>query len=866
MPYSSPDTGSVNWLGFHSPYFNPVSQAAVGSSFESTRPLHTLLAPRGDTPAREPTTLWLWRTADTLHVKARCETAAMDRVRTLAARTTPQPRDTWGYDAIELQIDVNRTRSQYCHFILPPDGHAITYRGFSNRQKQGWHPSFHYTVTLEPDAWTIEAAFPFATLGHTPADGDTWGFNVMRVNANEPGGYVQWAPTFGEALCPERFGIIQFAGTAGDRPTETAAYARRTRDWLECFRTTINGIREPDALQALGIADWSAWGDYIARRPTPLPVRWDDVHPGREGIPANDIPMLMRMTQRIMDTVPGWTQDPPDPAAFSAEPLEVLGDAYLLTGDRRYVEVFERALQIHARRTRMIMEQVDNPHALNYKTNPYHDSQIVRAEMLAYTYLNMRQAGLSPETHAAMMWTILRSCRFAAFNISGDYHYGNHQMYESGGLGAVAALFPEFPENDAWAQVASRSIRLHLERELYPDGGYRERCGYHSVAMSFAMHAVATIRANHVESRFPDLMNPDTLGRMEHMHDWDLAMLTPDGSMPAFGDCGANTHLRFMRRGSAIFNRADLAWPLRQLAPALIPADIEPRQPDYTSVSLDSHFTVMRDGWSPDAFYLAIDHGPLGGQHSHLDTLGFVAYAHGKPLALDSGIGVSYEDPRYVTWFRSLRAHNIIVIGDIEGEKVAERRFWNPGPDRDIAGFRSHAYEHALGVIQDRTIHFIKGLGWFIHDRLTAPKTINLAEYPIEWLLHTPYDLKPAGSGILQGADAEGGLLVVAGNPDALEAPRLEKLPSAYPLPENRAMRLWDIGRQPDKPDMAQRITPSITNLTWRRKPQSGHEAIFAMFLLPYRGAAPTIRLTETKDGWTLHLNQGQPIHFPDKR
>ena len=600
------------------------------------------------------------------------------------------------------------------------------------------------------------------------------------------------------------------------------------------------------------MADWDAWGEYVAKRAAPLPLRWDGIVPGTDGIPEDTRELVMEMAATLVEQIAGWSADTPEPTAISIEPLEVLGDAYLLTGDRKYVASFEAALSVHNRRLKQILAGITDTcgSGLHHSINPYYDSQIIRAEMLAYTYLNMRNAGLSPRTHATMMWTILRGGRFAAFNVATAYTYGNHQVYESAGLAAVAALFPELPESDTWASVASRSIRMHLERELYPDGGYMERCGYHCVALSFTMHAVATIRANDVECRFPELMNPDILGRLRKMHEWMLFMTAPDGRMPAFGDAGASANLRFFERGAAVFSMSELAWPLSFLAPAMIPPGITPREPNRTSVALDSQFTVMRDGWSPDSFFMVVDHGPLGGQHSHLDTVSFVAYAHGRPVAVDTGIGTTYEDPRYTTWFRDLRAHNVVAIDDLESEKVAERTLWQPGDDRDILGMRSRAYEGALGVRHDRTITFVKGTGWLILDELVAAEGDDLGAHKIDWLLHTPYELTDEGGGILHGAATGGGLLLLAGRPGELEAPVLEKKPASLPPPETLTMRQWDASRRYGKVSVR-----DITSLSWRQQGVSGNRCRFTIFLLPYQGERPEAHLEQTPDGWTLSVD-----------
>jgi len=375
--------------------------------------------------------------------------------------------------------------------------------------------------------------------------------------------------------------------------------------------------------------------------------------------------------------------------------------------------------------------------------------------------------------------------------------------------------------------------------------------------MDFTMQAAASIRANHSESRFPELMDSQTLGILERMYEWLLCMTTPEGALPTFGDYGAHSQIRFLHRAAEFFARPDFAWPVRQLAPDLLPAAAEVSLPGQESVSMAvSGFTLMRDGWGVDSLYMAVDHGPLGGQHSHADNMGFVAYAHGQPIALDSGIGTTYSDPRYRTWFRKIRAHNVVVVDDTEPEKVAERTLWHSGQHAEFLEMQSRGLEHALGVWHDRRIVFVKGLGWLIHDRLYSPEDGGLPDRQVDWLLHSPLDLSPDGPGVLHGAFPEGGLLVLAAQPEELEAPRLEQFPASVSVPEARAMRLTDAARE-----FGDRLVRDITCLALRKKPTTA-PIEFAVFLLPYRGNRPDARFVAIDRGWELSLADGCTFRF----
>jgi len=809
------DTLSADWLGFPCSFTQPASSAVAPGA------LGQLMNGDGNDVAVEATEVAVWRDERALRLRARCAAADMGRVRELAERKPAYGRDDWGNDALEVQIDPGLTRVEYLHFILPPTGVPVTLRGYNNRQEQGWHPEFDFHVTLEDDAWVVEAAFPFAILGQTPAAGDIWGLNVMRVNPVEPGGYVQWAPTFGDALRPELFGTLHFSwdrrrpapAIPGDRQAQISAYILRDHERLVYFRAHINTITDAQVLEALTMPDWAAWGAYLAGRERPLPMRWDGVTP--EEIPEIDQPIALGHAEKLVEEIAGWEAGQPE--AFSLERLEPLGDAWLLTGDRRFVEAFERAVAIHGPLLRGILAQTDDLHGhVGSARHPYHDYQITRAAVAAYVYLTMRDAVLSPETHATMLWTMLRAGRFAAFNISTTYNYGNHQIYESSALATLAALFPEFPESDEWAQIASRAIRLHLQREVYPDGAYLERCGYHWVAMNTIVQALAAVRANGQEARFGDLVAADTLDALARMHEWLRQMLAPDGAIPAFGDFSANPMRRDLRRGAAIFNRPEL------------------RQPPTASISLPSHFTVMRDG----DLWMAVDHGPLGGQHSHVDTMGFIAYAFGRPVALETGIGATYDDPRYLIWYRDIRAHNVVAIGDVEPEKAVELTAWRPGEEEDVLSMRSHAYQHAYGIVHDRTIHFIKGAGWIIHDRLSG----NIDGRQLDWLLHTPLALEVLAPGVLTGD----GLLILAGNPEVLESPVLKQVPASVPDPAVAEWRLWDASKRSGTGSIRE-----VTQLTWRQT-GTGETTEFVIALVPFQGKRPDARLVKSGDEWEL--------------
>jgi hypothetical protein len=167
----------------------------------------------------------------------------------------------------------------------------------------------------------------------------------------------------------------------------------------------------------------------------------------------------------------------------------------------------------------------------------------------------------------------------------------------------------------------------------------------------------------------------------------------------------------------------------------------------------------------------------------------------------------------------------------------------------DMVRCRSHAYEHALGVLHTRTFFFLKGAGWVIHDRLTGPASFDFARHRLDWVLHTPYALTPEKQGILHGTAPGGGLVVLAGCPEELHPPIQEQKPASLPPRQVVQMRLWDAGRL-----FGRQFTPKISSLFWRKRSIHGNTCVFVTALIPYRGACPETRLTPSGGHWTLEV------------
>ena len=110
----------------------------------------------------------------------------------------------------------------------------------------------------------------------------------------------------------------------------------------------------------------------------------------------------------------------------------------------------------------------------------------------------------------------------------------------------------------------------------------------------------------------------------------------------------------------------------------------------------------MRGDWTRESPYMVINYGEYGGGHSHPDILSFELFAYGDALAVDAGIGVSYDDPLHGPWYKTSRAHNMLVIDDANLDRriaVGQKPVWSSQAGMDYfsaehEGYRSRGVSH----------------------------------------------------------------------------------------------------------------------------------------------------------------------------
>lgn len=352
-------------------------------------------------------------------------------------------------------------------------------------------------------------------------------------------------------------------------------------------------------------------------------------------------------------------------------------------------------------------------------------------------------------THECMLKTMLAAGRWLyELERWEGYRAGNWQIHGSYMLAQIALVFPEFRESPQWLSMGLRRMSEHLEQDFFADGGHSERCPRNYTLATYVSFRNLAFLLDKYHSH-PDL-SARIRASMGRTLEWWLTMITPQGESPAINDSHRGLFpTRILEDGGELFAMPAVSGVLRNLCHDTISAS--PVYPPFTSRHMPaSGFTVMRSDWTPDAMYLSVNHGPAAGFHTHFDLLDFELYAFGKPLAVDAGIGLTYDDPLYESWYRASRAHNMVVVNDsniIREDHKGENVLWESTGRFDYFSGTHTGYER-FGVQHRRQIVFVKPLYWFVLDDLSCTH----AGDTLSWYFHSPAPLRPSGSGFVSVA------------------------------------------------------------------------------------------------------------------
>ena len=360
-------------------------------------------------------------------------------------------------------------------------------------------------------------------------------------------------------------------------------------------------------------------------------------------------------------------------------------------------------------------------------------------------------------THERLLKNFLGSARWLYELEKQGYRSGNWQVMGSYGLAEIGLNLPEFKESSRWVKMGVQRMQEHLRDDFYEDGCHSERCpsSYSTIVYRDPRNLSYLLERFEGYADLAETLRPP----LEKALNFWMYMISPLGTQPAVNDGGRGKfdHTIFTEGGQA-FKRPDLLYVAANLLGAKVTGPVQP--PARTSMDFrPSGFAALRADWTRESPYMAVNYGPYGSGHSHADALSFELFAYGRALAVDAGIGVSYDDPLHVPWYITSKAHNMLVVDDENLDRraaVGEAPLWSSQTRLDYFAAEHQGYVRSKGVRHRRHFVFVRPAGpsdayFLIFDAYDA----SAAGRRVSFLLHSPVPLTESGTGYVS-AEAPG--------------------------------------------------------------------------------------------------------------
>jgi uncharacterized heparinase superfamily protein len=361
-----------------------------------------------------------------------------------------------------------------------------------------------------------------------------------------------------------------------------------------------------------------------------------------------------------------------------------------------------------------------------------------------------------------MLRALAQHLLFVEQNLSVGEFANTHLAGEAAIL-IIGGLFVEGRHSKRWLELGLHHLNAQIRRQVRSDGVHAEQSvAYHRFFLDQYILTHAMLRANGRS------LPAATLERMEHMTQFLMDVIHPDGSVPSFGDgddargvwCRADApkdYRSILVLGALIFGRGDFKTVAGESSEELLWlhaesgiqtfADLPSRAPDHTSVAYpNSGYYVMRGGWGPADPVSVFDCGPLGlgpAGHGHADALSLQLFANGYPFLVDPGTYSYNIDYEWRDAFRSTRAHNTVVVDEQDQSLGRDRMSWTTMARAhchrwittswfDLIDGEHDGYRRLTGPVSHRrVVVFIKPDVWIVLDHLSGR-----GRHDIEMFLH----------------------------------------------------------------------------------------------------------------------------------
>lgn len=360
----------------------------------------------------------------------------------------------------------------------------------------------------------------------------------------------------------------------------------------------------------------------------------------------------------------------------------------------------------------------------------------------------------------------------------------NHSLTEAAGLYTTGVLFPKFQRSRHWVKLGKKVLTNEGLKQIYPDGSYiQHSMNYHRLMLQDLLWTIRLAQLNgdsfcaELLSRtgravdFLYQMQDEAGGRVPNYGANDGALIIPLNNCDYLDYRPVIQSVHYLLNGTRLYEPGpwdeDLLW---LFGPQISEAAVVSRERTSTKFTAGGYYTIRsKNSWAMSRCH------SYRSRVAHIDPLHLDLWADGINILRDCGSYKYFapDEPELEGYFKSIWAHNTIIVDDASPLRLISRFMWLPRPTAQLLKFETKvnhseskgahlAYNRSpWRVIHSRSVVAVQDR-WEIIDRLSGR---NQHKLELRW--HLPCEaeviykvpnvlrLRLAGQWYLEVSDSE---------------------------------------------------------------------------------------------------------------
>jgi hypothetical protein len=264
----------------------------------------------------------------------------------------------------------------------------------------------------------------------------------------------------------------------------------------------------------------------------------------------------------------------------------------------------------------------------------------------------------------------------------------NHYLADIAGLFFISVFCPFFEESVEWRKFSLNELHEEIEKQVYSDGcSFESSTSYQRLALEMFFYAELLGRRAGIE------FSEGYKHKLKKMFEASMYCMKPSGMIPQIGDNDSGRFLQFSKRAvldhsyllsiAAVYFK-DNSFKLSQFGLDEEAFWLFGEKAVDTWNGLDFRDDYLESRSFPDAGWYVIRHqndysfiscGPNGGDgwHAHNDKLSFELVIDGQDVIVDPSTYVYTSYPAERNKFRSTGYHNTVMFNGYEQNDIPEK-------------------------------------------------------------------------------------------------------------------------------------------------------------------------------------------------